>query len=407
MSISDNPFPYYEYLRAKGPATRLPHRNVVAVTGYREAIEIYRDVENYSNINDTAGPLTPLGFAPEGDDIGEQLRQHRATIPMADRLIHLDREDHARQRSLLNALFTPSRLRENEHVIRQLTDRLIGGFMARGEFELIKEFGQPLSGMVIADLLGVPESDKDWFEACFSGRLPTIEGEQLHHDLFHAVAPKFAEYLEDRRINPRDDVVTELARARFPDGSLPTVDELSMLAAFLFTAGQDTTARLLGAALQVLAENDDLQQRLRADPALIPDFVEEVLRFDGPVKTSNRLVIRTTTLAGVTLKAGTTVSLLNGAINRDPERFESPNEFRLGRAKAREHVAFGRGPHTCIGAPLARKETIIAVGKLLERLGRIRISDAKHGPPGERAFHHEPHYILRGLQALHLSFTPA
>ena len=115
---------------------------------------------------------------------------------------------------------------------------------------------------------------------------------------------------------------------------------------------------------------------------------------------------QTTTLGGLELKAGTTVSLLNGAINRDPRRFEAPNEFRLGRPKAKEHLAFARGPHTCIGSPLARTESIVSVERLLNRMGNIRIDEDKHGPPGQRRFHHESHYILRGLQELHLTFDP-
>jgi cytochrome P450 len=407
MSIADNPFPYFEFLRSQGQVVRLPHRESVAVLGHEEALQVYRDADTFSSIVATAGPLTPLGFVPSGDDISDEIDRHRAEIPMSDRMVHMDFTAHSRQRSILNRLFTPSRLKDNEKFTRRLADSMIDRFIEKGKFEVMSDYGQPFSGMVIADLLGVPEEDHPWFEACFSGRLPTFEGEKLQHDLFRAVAPKFAEYTIDRRANPREDVTTDLATATFPDGELPSVDEVSMLAAALFTAGQDTTARLLGAALQVIAQDHGLQDRLRDDLSLIPDFVEECLRFDGPVKTSNRLVRKSTTLGGLFLKAGTVVSLFNGAINRDPARFPSPDEFRLGRPKAKEHVAFGRGPHTCIGAPLARAEVIISFERLLERLRDISISEDEHGPAGQRQFHHEPHYILRGLKALHLTFNAA
>jgi cytochrome P450 len=408
QELIDNPFPYYEFLRSKGPVTRFPYRNAVAITGFDEALEIYRDSDVYSSINVTAGPLTPLGFEPEGSDISALIDKHRPEIPMADRMISKDPPEHSKYRQLISRLFTPSRLRDIDVHIEAVSKRLIEGFVADGKVEAIGTFGVPFSGMVIANLLSVPDEDLPWFESRFSGQLPTIDENEgsLHHDLFRAVAPKFAEYLEDRRVNPRGDVMTELAQANFTDGETPTIDDLSMLGAFLFTAGQDTTARLLGTSLQVLAERSDLQELLRADRSLIPDFIEESLRFDGPIKTSNRLVRKDTVLAGVPLRAGTTVSLLNGAINRDPRRFDNPQSFRLGRPKLREHVAFARGAHTCIGAPLARSEANIALNQILDRLGNIRISEEKHGPPGRRVFHHEPHYILRGVRELHLTFDP-
>ena len=404
----ENPYPYFEFLRAKGPVTRLPLRNTVAITGYEEALEIYRNSDIYSSINVTAGPLTPLGFEPEGSDINALIDKHRPEIPLSDRMISMDPPVHSRYRALLSRMFTPSRLRDIDVHIARLASQLIDSFVDRGEVEVIKMFGVPFSGMVIANLLSVPNEDLAWFESRFSGSLPTIDEEEgeLKHDLFRAVSPKLAEYLEDRRANPRDDVMTELALAKFADGQTPTIDDVAMLAAFLFTAGQDTTARLLGTALQVIGDRPDIQEQLRADRSLIPDFVEESLRMDGPVKTSNRLVRKDTVLGGVPLPAGTTVSLLNGAINRDPRRFEDPNSFRLGRPKLREHVAFARGAHTCIGAPLARSEANIAINLLLDRLGNIRISDEKHGPPGQRTFRQEPHYILRGLQDLHMTFDP-
>jgi cytochrome P450 len=158
--------------------------------------------------------------------------------------------------------------------------------------------------------------------------------------------------------------------------------------------------------MHTLAEHAEVQAALRADPKLIPDFIEEVLRFDGPVKTSHRLVRKSTTLAGIELPAGTNVALMQAAINRDPRRFEDPGTFRLGRPKAREHLGFGRGAHTCPGALLARNETRVSLERLLSRLKDIRISEKNHGPPGARRFDLEPTYMLRGYQALHLEFTP-
>ena len=177
-------------------------------------------------------------------------------------------------------------------------------------------------------------------------------------------------------------------------------------ATFLFAAGQETTARLLAAALKHLAEHPELQDELRADRERIPDFLEEVLRVESPVKTDFRLARRTTTVGGVDIAAGTPVMLLNGAANRDPRRFECPAEFRVDRPNAQAHIAFGRGAHSCPGGPLARAEGRVSLERILDRMRDIRLSEEHHGPPGDRRFRYEPTWILRGLTKLHLEFDP-
>ena len=174
----------------------------------------------------------------------------------------------------------------------------------------------------------------------------------------------------------------------------------------LFAAGQETTVRLLGSALQLLAERPEIQDTLRAEPARIPDFVEEMLRYESPVKGDFRLARRATTVGGVDIPAGTTVMLLNGAANRDAARSRTPDEFQLDRSNARQHMAFGRGIHSCPGGPLARVEARVSVERLLDRLGDIRISEEHHGPAGARRYKYVPTFILRGLTALHLEFRP-
>jgi cytochrome P450 len=177
-------------------------------------------------------------------------------------------------------------------------------------------------------------------------------------------------------------------------------------ATFLFAAGQETTARLLAAALKHLAEHPDLQDELRAHTDRIPDFIEEALRMESPVKTDFRLAKRTTTIGGVEIAAGTPVAMLNGAANRDPRRFECPHEFRVDRPNVQAHIAFGRGVHSCPGGPLARAEGRVSIERLLQRTRNIRVSEAHHGPAGDRRFSYEPTWILRGLTKLHLEFDP-
>jgi cytochrome P450 len=217
----------------------------------------------------------------------------------------------------------------------------------------------------------------------------------------------FARYVEDRRREPREDVLTQLALATYPDGTTPEVTAVVHIATILFAAGQETTARLLATALRYLAEDPQLQDELRAHHDRIPAFLEETLRMESPVKADFRLARRTTTVGGVHIPAGTPVMLLNGAANRDERHFECPAEFHAERANAQSHLAFGRGVHSCPGGPLARAEARVSLERILDRMRDIRLSDEHHGPPGARRFDYVPTWVLRGLSALHLEFTPA
>ena len=217
---------------------------------------------------------------------------------------------------------------------------------------------------------------------------------------------KFASYVTDRRRQPREDVLTELAAATYPDGSVPAVDEVVKLATFLFAAGMETTTKLLSTGMRVLGERPDIQQALRDNRAQIPAFLEESLRMESPVKSHFRLARTTTTIGEVDVPAGTIIMLLPGASNRDPRKFENPHEFQPDRKNVREHVAFGRGAHSCPGAPLARAEARISMNRLLDRMANIRISEEMHGPAEDRKYEYDPTFIMRGLSALHVEFDP-
>ncbi|GAA3439545.1 cytochrome P450 [Kutzneria kofuensis] len=194
-------------------------------------------------------------------------------------------------------------------------------------------------------------------------------------------------------------MLTGLATATFPDGSTPAVIDVVRVAANLFSAGQETTVRLLSTVLKVLAERPDIQRLLREDRGLVPKFIEKTLRMESPVKGDFRLSKVPTTVGGVDIPAGTTVMVLNGAANRDPRRFEDPSTFDPRRRDARQHIAFGRGIHTCPGAPLTRAETRVGLERLLDR--------TVHGPADARRYRYLPTFVLRGLTDLHLEFTPA
>jgi cytochrome P450 len=155
----------------------------------------------------------------------------------------------------------------------------------------------------------------------------------------------------------------------------------------------------------ILAEDQALQARLRADRDLIPRFIEETLRFESPVRGDFRLAKTPVTVGGVDLPAGTTVMLVNAAMNRDPAKFADPDTFDPDRANARNHVAFGRGVHSCPGAPLARTEGLVSINRLLDRTEKFWIDEEHHGPPGDRRYRYLPTFILRGLTKLHIRFN--
>ena len=411
VSLAEDPYGYYDALRASCPVLPLDHLGVVAVTGYDEANEVYRDTESFSSCNSVIGPFATFPVPLEGDDVSAIVAGHRDRLPMHEHMVTMDPPDHTRERALLMRLITPKRLRDNEAFMWRLADEQLDELLGDGRCEFITSYAQPFAMLVVADLLGVPETDHQRFREGFGltkgiGKIGAGAKGSAGENPLAWLDDWFASYIEDRRRSPRADVLTDLALASYPDGSTPPVTSVVRTATFLFAAGQETTARLLAAALKHLAEHPELQDSLREDRDRIPDFLEEVLRVESPVKTDFRLTKRSTSVAGVDIKAGTPVMLLNGAANRDPRRFECPHEFRIDRPNAQAHIAFGRGVHSCPGGPLARAEGRVSLERILERTRDIRLAEEHHGPPGARRFRYEPTWVLRGLTELHLEYTP-
>jgi cytochrome P450 len=404
-----DPYPYFDALRARCPVQREPHHGVVMVTGYDEAVEVFHDSRTFSSCISVTGPFPGFPVPLEGDDVTALIEEHRHEIPFSDQLPVLDPPVHTDHRALLMRLITPKRLKENEASMWQLADRQLDEFLDGGEGEFIGGYAGPFTLLVIADLLGVPEQDRHEFAERLQGRPGSGHtiggtGQAMTHNPLEFLYAKFATYVENRRREPRDDVLTGLAAATFPDGSVPEVGDVVRVAANLFSAGQETTVRLLSTALKIMAERPDLQRLLRAERDRIPNFIEETLRFESPVKGDFRLSRIPASIGGTELPAGTTVMVLNGAANRDPRRFEDPGAFDVARANARQHLAFGRGIHTCPGAPLARAEARVSIERLLDRTTEIRLAERKHGPADARRYRYLPTYILRGLTRLYLEF---
>ena len=409
--LVEDPYTYYDDLRAECPVLSLDHLGVFAVTGYDELLEVYRDTESFSSCNSVVGPFASFPVPLDGDDVSDIVRQHRDQLPMAEHMVTMDPPDHTRERALLMRLITPKRLKDNEDFMWRLADQQLDELVPAGRCEFISAYAQPFAMLVVADLLGVPEEDHERFRAFFGmsgtpGKVGAGEKGVSGYNPLGQLDEYFASYIEARRREPRKDVLTDLARATYPDGAVPEVTAVVRTATFLFAAGQETTARLLAAALKHLSEHPDLQDELREDREKIPNFLEEVLRVESPVKTDFRLTTRTTDVAGVEVPAGKPLMLLNGAANRDPRRFECPHEFRIDRPNAAAHVAFGRGAHSCPGGPLARSEGRVSLEQILGRMRNIRLAEEHHGPAGARRFSYEPTWVLRGLTELHLEFDP-
>jgi len=404
-----DPAPWFEAARAHGPVWQEPFQGVFIVTGHEEYIQVASDTDNFSNLVVSFGPFTGATFEADGrEDISELLEERRAQIPLNNMLITFDPPKHTDHRALLRRLLTPRRVAENEEFMLRCAHELIDSFVADGTVEFNRQFAGPYTLLVVADLLGVPDEDKPQLLGYFQrGEGQGVSGRSLEEELaehgggiVEHIASMFERYVHERRAKPRDDIVTAIATATFPDGSLPEVEDLVALAYMLTAAGQETTAKFLCSAMCHLIHDPHLMKRLRGDRSLVPNFVEEGLRMLSPVKGSFRIARRTVQLGGTRVSAGSILMISNSAANRDPACFAAPQDFDPDREDLRWHLAFGHGAHYCIGASLARSESRTGLEALFDRLDDIRLA------PGA-----DLQYVsslnLRGLRSLPLEFTAA
>ena len=409
-SLLVDPYAYFEAIREDGPVHRAPN-GVIFVTGFQEAVDVLLDSEHFSSFQTQLGPTAPLPFEPQGEDLSDQIAAARNPHEMSELMVGYDGLQHANARSLLNRLFVPSRLRANEDYMWSFAGELVDSAVAGGGCELIGDIATPYVTLVIADLLGVPEEDRQAFREVIDagpppGSLDNNESARESHPLMF-MAQFFMRYVQERRANPRDDVLSELANGRYPDGSEPDALEVVKSAMFLFAAGQDTSAKLLGNAMQRVAQDKDLQGRLRADPKLIAPFLEETLRLEGSTKATFRLAKRATRVGGMEIRPGDRIVVALAAANRDPARWQDPARFEIGRPRIQEHVAFGRGAHTCLGAPLARVEVRVIFERFFQKTRDISLAPSHRDAQGRALLDYEPSFIIRGLSRLDLTLEPA
>ncbi|MBU6265975.1 MAG: cytochrome P450 [Sphingomonadales bacterium] len=408
--IAARPQAFFEHLRSKGPIVPLGYRNVIAVTGYDEGNAVFRDDENFSAINTVTGPYLPLDYDPHRS-MDEQIDQCRDGNAFLSSVMSEDTAAHEKSKAILNGIITPARMKANEAYMYEMADRIIDGFIDKGRFDVVGDFGKPFAQFVIAELIGVPEADRA--TVCEMKADPNQMPGNLGGGFDMSANPlmrlgmQFYGYVLDRRANPQDDVLTRLCQQKYDDGTLPPPEAVVAVATFLFGAGQDTTVQLFAGMLRLLADNPGLEDRLRAEPTLIPDFVDEALRVEGVTKSTFRYVRNRVTVGDFTFEPGQHVMINIAAMNRDPRKFENPGAFDATRKGVRQHVAFGRGLHACAGGPLARAEGRVAIERLLARCRNFRIDEGSHGPAGDRHYDYLPNYSLYGVLEQQMTFERA
>jgi cytochrome P450 len=401
------PFPAYRALRDEAPVYRIPQTGFYIVTRYDLVMEAVRNTEVFSSqINQAASGGGP-GAYPEVVELYQ-----KEGLLFASTLISADPPQHTRYRTLVNRAFTAGRVRGMQGYIQQIVDELIDDFIGKGEVEFVAEFAIKLPIYIIADQLGVPRSDmqkfKDWSDASVPiGLNIGLEAELARARLVIQFQRYFLARMEERRADPKDDILSDLVNARLeeqgnPEGRPLNGAELLSIIQQLLVAGNETTTNAFAAGMVLLLQNPDQLALLKSgDDKLMRTFCEEVLRLESPVAGLFRTTTRDTVLGGFEIPAGSLVNLRWAAANRDERVFAEPDALDVCRRNAGAQIAFGVGVHFCVGAMLAREEMFLGFRTLLNRLANIRMADGH--PPLE----YHPNFILRGLKQLRLAFDRA
>ena len=381
-AMARNPYPIYAELRARAPVHRNRLLDAWVLSRHADVDAVLRDFRRFSNDQRKRDPV----------------RRRRSTLPQIPypTILFLDPPDHSRLRSLVNKAFTPKAVADLEPRIRRMTRTLLDAAADPAGFDLMETLANPLPVMVIADMLGVPVEDRAQFREWSNQRArilePTVGRRELRiaEEASKSLDEYFLSIIKARRIVPRDDIISALIQVE-EAGDRLTEGEMLGLLRLLLVAGNETTTNLIGNGMLALLRHPEQLSALREDPGRIPAAVEELLRFDSPVQASLRLVLEDCEVNGIPLRRDDNVLLLNGAANHDPAVFDHPERLDIGR-RENNHVAFGRGIHFCLGAPLARLEGRVAIEVLLERYPALRLASDR---PAFRSS-----IVLRGLEAL-------
>ena len=359
-SLAEDPYPALRELRERCPVGRSKrYGGFFFLTRYRDVYDAAHDFETFSSAR---GHITiPSPDVPEVAGI--------SNAPP----IETDPPEHHKYRALVAPFFSPQRIGSMEPSIRTLATALIDRFIERGEADLAQEFAFPMPMYVICRILGVEESRWKEFREWINRMLQIGENPSDALEAAALVGGHLLQVLESRRAAPADDLITYLVQAEV-DGDRMTPNELLGFSILLFGAGAETTTNAIGNSLAWLGSNPDQRRRLIQDPRLLPNAVEEFLRFDTPVFGLARTVTKDTQFRDCPMSEGDRLLLLWGAANHDPEEFENPDEVDIERSPNR-HLAFGAGIHRCLGSHLARAELRIALQEILRRMPEFKIAD--------------------------------
>jgi cytochrome P450 len=404
-AILQDPYPFYARLRAEAPVYRDPKTGIVSVSTYERIIEVNSQPRIFSN---AFGEQLRSGSAQEIDP--EELAILKDGVIVVDTMLTADPPRHTRYRKLAMKAFTMKRVEGMGAYVAQVTNELIDGFIAKGACEFKSAFAAHLPMIVIADSLGVPRSDMDrfhkWSEA-FVDQLGGLAPKERRRECARLIVEfqkYFTDKIEQKRAHPTDDIISDLVHADLAEeGDARKMDYAELLSIMqqLLVAGNETTAHTLTAGLYFLIAHPEEMARVQADPALIPNFVEETLRLLSPTNNMWRVAKEDAEIGGVPVKKNDLILLRYGSANRDDAKFAEADRFDVTRENAKEHLAFGAGIHHCIGAQLARKEMQTAFPILLSRLKSLRLAK---GPDSIR---YAPNMLLRGVLDLHIAFDPA
>ena len=385
-----NPYPFYAQLRAEAPVFRtwLPTRqHAWLVTRYDDALLVLKDERL------TKDRRIAIAEGQKAPWMPAMLR------PLAQNMLDLDDPDHARLRGLVHKAFTARLIERLRGRIQAICHELLDAAEASGRIDLIGQYALPLPVTIIAELLGIPASDRSGFHR-WSGSIVSVSSGA---DMLRALPAiwQLLRYMRRlialRRADPRDDLLTALVQAE-ENGSSLSEDELLAMICLLLIAGHETTVNLIGNGTLALLQHPDQIERLRGDPTLIRPAVEELLRFTSPVElATERYAREAIELGGQQIARGELVLAVLGSANRDERQFAQPDALDLARDPNR-HLAFGLGAHYCAGSPLARMEGAIAVQTLLDRMPHLRLASPHDRPRWRRGL------FLRGLERLPLAF---
>ena len=371
VEIDADPYPVFRRLRDEAPLYYNDVHDFYALSRFADVEQSLVDKQTFSSARGGILELIKAGIE----------------IPTGT-LIFEDPPTHTIHRQLLSRVFTPRKMLALEDRIRAYCADSLDPLVGADRFDFVADFGAQMPMRVIGMLLGIPEQDQEAVRDRANANIRTEAGKpQDYGDSFDPAAAfaDFGAYLDWRAEHPSDDLMTELLNAEFEDehGVTRRLDrhELLTYLAVIAGAGNETTTRLIGWAGKVLSDHPDQRRELAADPGLIPNAIEELLRFEPPPPHIGRYVTRDVELHGETVPEGSAILLLVGAANRDDREFDDPDRFDIHR-EIRQHLSFGYGIHFCLGAALARLEGRVALEELLKRFPdwEVDLSEARLAP---------------------------